>query len=300
MKILFVAFVGLLLPLNTFAATPLPESTKVGGFPLGCQAYSFNRYTLFEAIDKTKEAGGKTIELFLWQKLSPELPNIEVNALLSDEHVALLKEKLRATGIRAVSAYFGNTAFTAKDPEAALRKVFEFAKKLDMVSLTGEPPDIEKNLDLVEKLVKEYDIKFCLHNHRKDEAKPEYQNWNPNYTAKLMEGRDKRMGFCLDTGHLVRSGLKPVATLKLLKGRVHSLHLKDPISETDHDTIFGEGVGDVKGVLKELKRQKFDGYISIEYENNWTNSVPDIKKCIEFVKRSEVILWDKNEVRKLK
>lgn len=266
------------------AATPLDESTKIGGFALGCQAYSFNRYTLFEAIDKTKEAGGKTIELFLWQKFSPELPKVEVNAQLSDEHIKLLREKLRVTGVRAVSAYFGNTAFTQKDPEAALRKVFEFAKKLDMVSLTGEPPDIEKNLDLVEKLVKEYDIKFCLHNHRKDESKPEYKNWDPNYTIGLMKDRDRRMGFCLDTGHLVRSGLKPVNALKILQGRVNALHLKDPISETDHDTIFGEGVGDVKNVLKELKRQKFSGYISIEYEHNWTNSVPDIKRCVEFVR----------------
>ena len=261
------------------AAHPLPESTKVGGFALGCQAYSFNRYTLFEAIDKTKEAGGKTIELFLWQKFSPEFPNVEVNAQLSDEKIKLLKEKLASSGVRAVSAYFSNVPFTEKDPEAALRKVFDFAKKLDMVSLTGEPPDIEKNLDLVEKFVKEYDIKFCLHNHRKDEGKPEYKNWDPNYTIGLMKGRDPRMGFCLDTGHLVRSGLKPVEALKILKGRVNSLHLKDPISETDHDTIFGEGVGDVKNVLQELKRQKFDGYISIEYEHNWTNSVQSCRNA---------------------
>ncbi|MEO7297984.1 MAG: sugar phosphate isomerase/epimerase [Verrucomicrobiota bacterium] len=287
----FTALTGLLFGFcfNLLAASPLPDSCKIGGFALGCQAYSFNRYTLFEAIDKTKEAGGKTIELFLWQKLSPELPNVEVNALLSDEHLKLLKEKLRASQIRVVSAYFNNVPFTEKDPEAALRKVFDFAKKLDMVSLTGEPPDIEKNLDLVEKLVKEYDIKFCLHNHRKDDTKPEYQNWNPTYTAKLMQGRDPRMGFCLDTGHLVRSGLKPVDALKILKGRVNSLHLKDPISETDHDTIYGEGVGDVKNVLQELKRQKFNGYISIEYEHNWTNSVPDIKKCIEFVRSAELL-----------
>src|SRR5690349_1228606 len=40
------------------AATPLDDSLKVGGFAIGCQAYSFNRYTAFEAIEKTREAGG--------------------------------------------------------------------------------------------------------------------------------------------------------------------------------------------------------------------------------------------------
>ncbi len=268
----------------TNAAEPLPRATKIGGFSLGCQAYTFNGYTLFEAIDKTRAAGGKTIEMFLWQKFSPEFPTLEFNAQLSDDKLNLLKEKLRASDVRAVSAYFGNAAFTAKDPEAELRKVFEFAKKLKLVSLTGEPPNVEKDLDLIEKLVKEYDIQFCLHNHQKDEAHPDYKNWDPNYTAGLMKNRDPRMGFCLDTGHLVRSGLKPVDAVKLHGKRVHSLHLKDPLSQAEHDTIFGQGVGDVKGVLKELKRQKFNGYISIEYEHNWTNSVPDIKQCVEFVR----------------
>src|SRR3954469_15277204 len=163
---------ALLLQLSAFAAEPLPDSCKIGGFPLGCQAYSFNNFTAFEAIDKTAAAGGKTIEFFTWQKYSPEHPNLEVNSTLPEKYINELKEKLKAAGIRATSAYFGNAAFTAKDPEAALRKTFEFAKKLNFVALTGEPP--ESGFDLVEKLCKEYDIRFCLHNHRRDEAHLEY------------------------------------------------------------------------------------------------------------------------------
>lgn len=285
-------FALIILVLDLHAATPIPESCKVGGFALGCQAYCFNRYTLFEAIDKTKAAGGKTIELSFLQKLSSAFPNVDVDVNLSDEHIRLLKEKLGAAGIRATGFYFRNTAFAQKDPEAALRKVFEFARKLDLVALIGEPP--ESGFDLIEKLCNEYDIRFCLHNHRKNEAQPDYRYWNPAYTFNLMKYRDAHMGFCLDTGHLVRSGVEPVDALKLLQGRVYTVHLKDPIDATGHDTIFGEGVGDVRGVLQELKRQKFDGYITIEYENNWTNSVPDIKQCVDFVRREgRDVLQDK-------
>ncbi len=268
--------------LSTHAATPLDKTTKVGGFPLGCQAYSFNQFSAYEAIDKTAATGGKTIEFFSWQKLSPENPKLEVNSTLPEKHIEALKAKLKSAGLRATSMYFGNKAFEAKDPEAELRKTFEFAKKMDFVALTGEPP--ESGFDLVEKLCKEYDIRFCLHNHRKDDAHPNYKNWDPTYTINLMKNRDKHMGFCLDTGHLVRSGLKPVDALKTLKGRVFSLHLKDPISADGHDTIYGEGIADIKGILKELKKQKFDGFISIEYENFGTNSVPDIKRCVDFVR----------------
>lgn len=264
------------------AAATLPDSTKVGGFSIGCQAYSFNNFTAFEAIEKTAAAGGKTIEFFSWQKYSPEHPNLEVNSTLPEKYVKELQQKLKASGIVATSMYFGNTAFTAKDPEAALRNTFEFAKKMGFVALTGEPP--ESGFDLVEKLCKEYDIRFCLHNHRRDESHPNYKNWDPNYTINLMKNRDPHMGFCLDTGHLVRSGLNPLDALKILKGRVYTLHLKDPITQTGQDTIYGQGVGHVKEVLQELKNQHFDGFISIEYENIGPNSVPDIRKCIEFVK----------------
>ncbi len=36
-------------------------------------------------------------------------------------------------------------------------------------------------------------------------------------------------------------------------------------------------------ILAELDRQNFDGVFTIEYEHNWENSVPDIKKCVEYL-----------------
>ena len=106
MKTLYAALAALFMIAHcpTHAAEPLPLSTKIGGFSVGVQAYSFKFYTLFEAIEKTRDAGGKTIEIFLWQKFSPEFPDLEANALMSDEHVSMLQEKLRSSGVHAVSA----------------------------------------------------------------------------------------------------------------------------------------------------------------------------------------------------
>ena len=44
-------------------------------------------------------------------------------------------------------------------------------------------------------------------------------------------------------------------------------------------------VPDTAGVLDELKRQNFAGHISIEYENHWEDNVPDVKQCIDFVRK---------------
>ena len=47
---------------------------------------------------------------------------------------------------------------------------------------------------------------------------------------------------------------------------------------------FGTGVSDIKAVLDELKRQNFQGNVSLEYEYNWDNSVPEVAQCIGFVR----------------
>ena len=64
------------------------------------------------------------------------------------------------------------------------------------------------------------------------------------------------------------------------------MHLKDK-SEFGHKAsvvVAGKGVCDIDGCLKELIRQKFDGHISVEHENDWKDSVPQVKANIDFVK----------------
>jgi hypothetical protein len=51
-----------------------------------------------------------------------------------------------------------------------------------------------------------------------------------------------------------------------------------------HDVPYGTGVGRIALVLAELKKQGFEGNISVEYEYNWDHSVPEIRQCIEFVR----------------
>ena len=45
------------------AAEPIPAANRINGVAIGCQAYSFRLFTLFEAIENTAKAGGKVIEL---------------------------------------------------------------------------------------------------------------------------------------------------------------------------------------------------------------------------------------------
>ena len=53
------------------SADPIPESFRQNGWFVGSQAYTFKEFSFFEAIAKTKEAGGNVIELFPGQSVKP-------------------------------------------------------------------------------------------------------------------------------------------------------------------------------------------------------------------------------------
>jgi sugar phosphate isomerase/epimerase len=261
------------------AEVTIPDENKTGGFAIGCQAYTFNRFTVFEAIEKTAETGGKVIEFFPGQKLSKEHPDVKWDHNAPDEVMAQVKAKLAQHKIVAVN--YG-VVDIPKDEEAA-RKVFEFAKKMGLRAVTTESVP---SMDTIEKLVKEYDILVGFHNHPRRPNDANYRVWDPLYILSIVKDRDARIGACADTGHWQTSGLSPVYCVRVLKGRIVSSHLKDKSDwgPAGHDVPYGQGVGEIKRVLDELKQQDFNGNISIEYEYHWENNVPEAKECIDFVR----------------
>lgn len=260
-------------------AAPIPAESRIGGFAIGCQAYSFNRFTLFEAIEKTELTGSKVIEFFPGQALSPDQRAVKWDHNAGDDVIATVKAKLAKHGIRAVN--YGVVGIP-KD-EAGARKIFEFAKKMELYGITTESTE---SIDTIEKLVKEFDVRVGYHNHPVQPKNPNYKVWDPNYILALVKGRDARIGSCADIGHWQTSGLKPVDCLKILEGHIISMHGKErpALGTGQHDVPFGAGGTDMGGVLAELKRQGFVGNISVEYEYNWDNSVPEIAQCIGFVR----------------
>jgi len=272
------AIAALLLVASTVRAEKIPDEFKQNGFAIGCQAYSFNRFTVFEAIEKTAETGGKVIEFYPGQKLSKEEPKVLWNHNAPSEVIAKVEAKLKQHGIKAV-----NYGVVGGKDEAEWRKIFEFAKRLGLYGVTTE--DATK-LDMIEPLVKEFDIRVGIHNHPRRIDNPNYRVWDPHYIVEVTKGRDARIGACADTGHWQTTGLDPLYCVKVLKGRVISSHLKDKteFGNGQHDVPYGTGVGRMGKVLDELRKQGFEGNISVEYEYNWDHSVPEIKECVTFVR----------------
>ena len=219
------------------AEVKIPESHKISGFAIGCQAYTFNRFTAFEAIDKTAEAGGRVIEFYPGQPLSKEQPDVKWDHNASDDVIAAVKAKLKERDILPVN--YGVVGIP--NDEDAARKIFEFGKKLGIRAVTTESVE---SMDVIEKLVKEYDIQVAFHNHPRQPNNPNYRVWDPWYILSIVKDRDPRIGACADTGHWQTSGINPVYAARVLKGRIVSSHLKDKSDYGQgHDVPYGEGTG---------------------------------------------------------
>ncbi|OYW26953.1 MAG: xylose isomerase, partial [Chthoniobacter sp. 12-60-6] len=267
---------SLLLATASFAAT-IPEAAKVGQFYAGCQAYSFRMYNVFEAIDKTAQCGGKTIEFYPGQKFSTAKPDAKWDHNATPEMIDEVMKHLESKGLTAV----GYGVVKLGQDDAANRKIFEFCKKLGIGVIVTEP-DVTA-LDKIEVLVKEFDIKMAIHNHPKRPLDRAYMFWDPNYVLDLVKNRDPRMGSCADVGHWVRSGLNPVDCIKILKGRIFDSHMKDLTAFGDvkaHDLPFGTGKSDIPAILAEYAAQGYPGPLHCEYEHNWETSVPEITQCM--------------------
>lgn len=274
------AAITIVLAVQTCAAADPAEKKAPGpkgapaaeaiGWRLGAQAYTFRRFTFFEAVDKMAALGLKYVEMYPGQRVSKGI-SAGTNDKMSPEVTAKLQAKLKAAGVKLVC--YGVTHLPGN--EAACRKIFQWAKKMGIETIVSEPNP--KDLPMIDKLCNEFGINVAIHNHPKAS-----RYWNPDTVLAACKGLSKRVGACADTGHWARSGLDPIECLKKLEGRIISFHLKDLNKKERgaHDVPWGTGACDAAGMLAEMHRQGFKGVFSIEYESKFDHAT--LAKCVAF------------------
>jgi sugar phosphate isomerase/epimerase len=238
------------------------------GLRLSLQCWTYNRLSFFETVDRAAALGVKYLEMFPGQTLRPDSKE-KVSKSMSDEMIAEIKKKLADAGGLKLVAYGVDSV--PNDEEGA-RKAFAWAQKMGIEVLVTET----RPTDLHERLCNEYKIKFALHNHPR--------TWPPDEVLKACKDRCPLMGSCSDTGHWMRADFIPVDMLKKLEGRVLHLHFKD-LNEfgKGHDVVWGTGRGNVKGMMAELKRQGYKGYLSIEFEyGDLQHLDTNLPRCVAF------------------
>ncbi|GAB3698796.1 hypothetical protein GCM10027592_24220 [Spirosoma flavus] len=258
----FATFSGIL-------AQKSPEDKA--GWKLGAQAYSFRLFHFAEAIRKIDSCGLKYVEAFPGQAIGGG-GQAKMDFTMDAGVRQAVKELIKERGLTIV-------AYGVVNPKTddEWKTLFEFAKDMGIQNINSEPTP--QQMPLVRKLADEYKINVALHNHPKPS-----RYWHPD-TVLAAIGGSKYVGSCADIGHWVRSGLDPVECLKKLNGHVLGMHFKDVKKDTPdgkyHDVVWGTGDCKVSEVIAEMKRQKFKGPISAEYEYHWENNGPEIAESVK-------------------
>jgi sugar phosphate isomerase/epimerase len=235
---------------------------------LGVASYTFRNFSRAQMIGFLKQLNVSELNA---KDVKDHLP------LDAQEEAAALAD-YAAAGIRLHAA---GTIYFAKDEDADIRSKFEYCKRAGIsVIVAGDPAP--ETLPRIEKFVKEYDIRFAIHNHG-----PEDRIWHsPLDVSKAVKGMDPRMGCCMDVGHAARAGTDVVAAIHEAGPRLFNMHMKDLTSfqNKDSQVAVGDGIMPVRGIFEALAAIKYKGFVDLEYEVHADDPMPGVISSFAYMR----------------
>jgi sugar phosphate isomerase/epimerase len=250
-----------------FARSPL-TSSKPSPIHLGMASYTFRNFSRAQVIGSMKQLRLTDLNAKDTKDHLPMDPTEEAKALA----------EYAAAGIKLHAA--GAISF-AKDDEADIRSKFEYCKRAGIsVIVAGDPKP--ETLPHIEKFVKEYDIRFAIHNHG-----PEDKLWpSPLDVLKAVKNMDPRMGCCIDVGHAARAGTDVVEAIHTVGPRLFDMHMKDLTDFTSKESqvAVGEGKMPVREIFEALIATKYKGFVDLEYEIHGDDPMPGVVESFAYMR----------------
>jgi len=232
---------------------------------LGLASYTLRKFNLDDTLAMTKRLGLKYI-CFKSMHLPLDSTPAQIRSVLA---------KVKEAGL----ILYGGGVISMKS-EAQVHQAFEYAKAAGMKVIIGVPaPEL---LSLVNRKVRQYDIKVAIHNHGPgDKLYP-----TPARAIEKIKDLDKRIGICHDIGHTIRIGSDPLAQTKKYADRMLDFHIKD-VSEASakgHSVEIGRGVINIPKFLKILLKINYSGIVSFEYEKDADDPMAGLAESVGYVR----------------
>lgn len=260
-RIPFVA--PLLIVVVSLGLAPLSAAPE-----LGLQSWTLREMDFEEAVMFAKQHDIKHVQFFR-KHIDPTASKgklLEQKAFL-DAH--------------DVKAYSIGVSRTTMDP-LENRLLFETAKIFGMEVIVVEPRDLAQ-WDVLEPLVKEYDIKLAVHNHGTGTV-----YGNPSTVKHILAARDERIGVCMDIGWVTAAGFDAAEIYRNYGGRVFDMHLKDKVLDPRNpdvkptDTHIGLGSSNYDELFDLILADDWMGVMAIETDSKEFAADPT-----EFVTRAK-------------
>lgn len=251
--------------LHAIPVMPVSADKTINTFSIGMAGYTFREFTVEKTIEMMKRIGVKNLSL--------KDNHMPMNS--TQEQINAVLEKFKAAGINVytVGVIYMKT-------QESVDQAFEYAKMAGVKMIIGAPE--YALLPYVEKKIKTYDFKMAIHNHGPDN--PLYPNatdiWNH------IKDLDARIGICIDIGHTTRDGQDPTVDIMKYKSRIYDIHIKDvDKAAKEGKTIeMGRGIIDIPKVVDTLRKIKYSGSCSLEFEKDMKDPLAGIAESIGYFK----------------
>ena len=234
-------------------------------FTLGLASYTTREFSLDDTIKMAQRVGLKRIGL----------KSFHLSLTATAEECKNASEKLKAAGLD-----FYNAGVIYMKTREEIDQAFTYAKACKISIIIGVPA--HELLEYTQQKVKETDIMVAIHNHGPGDTL--YPTVGSIYDK--IKSMDKRIGICMDIGHIVRLDRDPSAEAKEFFDRIMEIHIKDEDMRTPEGkpVEIGRGVTDIPGFLKTVVNLRYKGGISFEYEKDAKDPLPGLAESVGYVR----------------
>ncbi len=247
------------------AEMPVSVDKAKNTFNLGMAGYTFLKFNVDQTVEMMKRTGVTRISL----------KDFHLPLDSTQDQIDVVIDKFKKAGVTVYT--LGVIYMKTQD---SVDQAFEYAKMAGVKLIVGAPD--HELLPYIEKKVKIYDIKLAIHNHGPDN--PLYPNADDIWAH--IQDLDPRIGICLDIGHTKRDGKDPSTDIKKYSKRIYDLHIKDvDMASKEGKTVeIGRGIIDIPGVVSSLRKIKYNGTCSLEFEKDMTDPLAGITESLGYFK----------------
>jgi Sugar phosphate isomerases/epimerases len=253
-----------------FAAIPaFPQTVKEPrgseDFQIGVAGYSYRNFSLEQTLEYLKSLGIKYFSVKDWW--------LPLNS--SKEQMDAFKAKCAEYG---VEGYILGPIYmrTTEDVD----RTFAYVQRYGSDMFIGVPN--YELLDYVIAKVKETGIRVAIHTHGPDGAA------FPDIRTVVEKVKDPSLGVgcCMDLGHTYRSGYNVAKDIKKYGKWIYDIHIKDETdaSKAGQTWEMGRGKIDFVPIVKALRKIRYAGKVSLEFEKNGKDPHPGVAESIGYLR----------------
>lgn len=252
-------------PLYTYSSMPVRADKSKNTFSVGIAGYTFVRISIERSIEIMNKAGVTSLSIKDF--------HMPLNSTQSQINEVLNKFKNAGISVYGVGVIYMKT-------KQSVDQAFEYAKMAGVKTIICAPD--YAMLPYVEEKVKSTDFKLAIHNHGPDN--PLYHNVKDIWDH--IKDLDPKIGICIDIGHTVRDGADPAEDIMRYKSRIYDVHIKDvdKAAKEGKTVEMGRGIIDIPSVVEALRKIKFTGSCSLEFEKDAADPLAGVCESIGYWK----------------